>query len=721
MPYIAEEKPCTQRPFFTLRKRSIKFFLVVGAFIVFFAANIVATPYELSNDSLFSTCPFQHDDKYDFGSLLNLVKSQLETKLEGAESCSATVNQLNNELTAIRNYYIKLDTGLRSSIAVDVINRTLIELQVKLAGLVPGTQQYSLTLAQIASLESDLTFNEINKLYISEDAKETREFQFRSDMYQHINNVVVAFSAASPRCIEYLGGWQQILPSLMGTAALATGYSFFANQAVLGSILQIASSFIQLFQNREVKEAILSIIKVKNYKVLACTYFSVKHTACEYSRAYELSRDTDDLMRLIEGRYLPLPEGEYEKYFYYLEQKNFFSPVFETVARIGTPTTLGTDLLNEYFVAQRASPNTLPEPPIATASDPERKLWLNEVRRRGISFREVNYSTGVSYTLNEQIKQATDDIVLKKANIISVETEIRRSPSFIDLKHELDARFPDLYERLKDLNGYLQQFLGPVDGSLKLPPETWGSILQIKEIMEALQSFLEVKSDIDMAKMGEYETAIKEAGISLFKVMTKFSVAQVDTQSALLLGSKIDDRLNRALLIVEQAYIKRDILENTPLESSFSQYKRDRAIKFYILQNFRQFTGAGRTFRLEDIETARNSFALGFRDEILAMVAMALDSRSELVPALEGSTAPHLCSLFSDLLKHTSKGKDLLERCRNEFPKLELVRGLDRDRTTIDYDDNCFYSSYARDLDTQKILFDRATQMRKIRGTQIRR
>jgi len=692
---------------------------LVGGFLGFlFASGIVSTPYELSNEALFSSCPFQQNDRYDFGSLLNLVKSQLETKLEGAESCSATVNQLNNELTAIRTYYTKLDDGLRASIAYDVVNRNLIELQVRLTTLAPGSLQYAQTVSDISSLERNLTSQEIEKLYRPKDARQTREFEFRSEMYQHINNVVVAFSAASPRCIEYLGGWSQILPSLMGTASLASGYSFFANQDVVGSVLQIASSFIQLFQNKQVKEAILEITKVKNYKILGCTYFSIKHTACEYMRAYRLSQNTDDILRLIEGRYQAQAEGEYEKYFYFLEDLKFYSPVFEVVARIGTPTTLGTELIANYFSAQRAGPKTLPRRPDSKASDSDKKLWLNEVERRGINFRERNPSTGVAFTIEEQLEQAKDDIIQKISNIESVEVEIRRSPSFIDLKHDLDAKFPDLRDRLKDFVVFLNSFIDPnSQGRLRLLQEQWGAILQVLEILEELQKFLEVRSDFGPDKRGDYEIAIKEAGLSLFRVMTKYSIAQVDTQTVLLLGSKIEDRLSRALQIIEQAYLKKDLLENIASQNSFSQYKKDQALKFYVLQNFEQFTGAGRAFRMEDIESTRSAFYKGFEDEIKDMVEMALDSKSNLVPGLAGSTAPHLCSLFSDLLRDSSRGRSLLKRCQGEHPNLELIRGLERWVAPIDYDDNCFYSAYVRDLETQKILFERATQMRKLRGS----
>lgn len=379
------------------------------------------------------------------------------------------------------------------------------------------------------------------------------------------------------------------------------------------------------------------------------------------------------------------------------------------MAEVGTPITLDLQLINQYFQAQRVSPNSIPEPPL-NGSAAQKRSWLILVDRRGVNFQEQNFATGELFSLDEQINQALDDIAQKIANIEAVENEIRKNPSFIDLRAELDQRRPELFDEIKELVAYLESFLvvDPKPSQLTLDQRDWGSALQVLEILVALEDFLGVApTGVQADDLEAYELEIKAAGEKLFGVMTKYAIAQVDRQTVLLLGETIFDRVQRSFGILEQAYLKRDLKEGRKEVESFAHYRRDRALEFDVIRNYRQFSGQQLVLREEKIENTRDAFWLGFQKEIIAMIEMSMKSQAELVPELEDATAPHLCSLFSDLLRRSSSGRRVLEKCQDQFKELELVRLIEPETITIDYDDDCFYSDYSRDIDTQNILFER--------------
>jgi len=710
-------------------------------FLLLYARPVLSqADYELSDSVLLQECPFSHGDSYNADSLLNLVKAQLETKLSGNQRCTANMNQLVQDLGVISNYFSQVDPNIRNKVQHDFYSRQLIELQLHLKKLElegkQDSQDYLDVKSNISTLESNLKQNELDSLYNTESFSASEEATFRQKLFQHINNVVLTLGAADAGCIQHLGGWQQVLPPLIGTAALASGFGVFASQNIVGAVLQIAANLSTLLQNREVKKAINSIVELHNYEILACTYFSITNLTCEYGRALRLSNEKDDLLNLIQSHYHSGFTGEFEQYFNLLEQTSGFANLFTAIASMGSPVTLNLSLIYSYFQAL-ATTADLPDPPPSSASDSEKKQWLISIEARGINdyvSASITPGGGQSVvTLDDKIRAALNDIKDKKATKDAIEENLRTTRSFVDLRHQLDAFSNHFILQVDELSNFFRKYLIRSSGAkvkndaAEVPDEELGSLYAILQILDRVHDFLVIsptafKMDTETGQL-EYEKAINKEGLALFTAMAHGAVAQLSQQSLLSLASKVQERLSRAFQIVENAYVDRDLRLETPPEASFSQFNRDRSLKFHILDNFEQFTGAGTTFREEKFEQARSSFEQGFHDEILEMVGLAMRTRSQRIPELNGSTAPHLCSLFSSALSHDRvrgpfgigepKGKLLMSICRKNFDKLELVKYLTPVSVQIDYSNPCFYSEYVRTFEMQKVLLERYKQLKK--------
>ena len=155
-------------------------------------------------------------------------------------------------------------------------------------------------------------------------------------------------------CIRSLGGWEQILPTLLDSVSSLSGLSGFAYSAVIGSGIKLVSSLAFLLKDIKAKKALKEIVAYKNSKILACTYFSIQNTACTYRRALEVSRDEASIRDIIEQRYQNQDTVIYDQYFYLLERISDFEQVFIDVASIGSAITLDLTLIVKYFDAKRS-------------------------------------------------------------------------------------------------------------------------------------------------------------------------------------------------------------------------------------------------------------------------------------------------------------------------------------------------------------------------------
>jgi len=135
----------------------------------------------------------------------------------------------------------------------------------------------------LVEVDGKLIDNQVDLNYHEVGFDKNLENHFRSNFYQQVNALLQTLSLTDPRCIETIGGWKSLLPSLIGVASVATGYGAFANQAVAGAALEVTANLTNLLSNQRVKGALNDLIKVQNDQILACTYYSlsIRHVNME--------------------------------------------------------------------------------------------------------------------------------------------------------------------------------------------------------------------------------------------------------------------------------------------------------------------------------------------------------------------------------------------------------------------------------------------------------
>jgi hypothetical protein len=702
--------------------KSPPFPVLAFAVLSILARDSGAAPHLPLNSTLFD-CPFNHlEDPYNFDGLLSAVKALVESKLEHNRRCQAPFNQLLSNITTASTYYSSLDPNEQQRVFKDVYSRYRSELELQLANLEVKGQangaQGDLIRQTLSTVDGSLRDNQISLASTSKSFADSRENLFRSQLYGSLNQLLQTLQGSSSECIEAVGGWSSLMPSLLGIASLATGYGTFGNQAVVGSAVQLAANLTNLFKDRKAKKALGELSVVENEKVLACTYYAIRYSSCEYRRAFLLSRDTQEIKRIIERRFSPEKQGEFERLSYSFEKLPFFRGIFDAIAVMGAPLTLDTNLLKAYLDALRADPERIAIPPPA-ATDIEKKKWLIDVKSRGIIFAETDMF-GVQKSVEEQYQSAIIDITNKKATIRSVEAIITEKRSFEDLRHKLDDDFSSAIVEV----GTIRDFLGGlIEGDHpRVPVRTQGSVYVFNDLLLKLEAFLAVNRNITCdstetpgpADIGCYTRKVNDAGRQLFQAMARGAIAQVNEQSVLTLGVKSTDRMLRALSVVENQFLLEDLLMNRKGEDSYSQYRRDRAVLFNLTENYRLYSGEGVTGVAEKAQGALVGFEVGFEKEILEMVSRSFDIKSEVIPELNGKTAAHYCSLFASSLNKSAKGKRLLEKCRRYASHLEQVELISNGPIPIDFGNLCFYPDYIRTIKMQKTLLDRYLHLERV-------
>ena len=715
---------------------SVERLFQICLFFCLLAATKVYGSYTLQDLPLFSSCPFMHNDRYsvEVDRLHSIVKSQLVQKIQGNQACYGPLNNISQNLGYISNLFdFNTNPTLYEDINDEILNKQLQQLQLDLMLEDQESNAY-LTIAQrIRTIEDRIYANEVNKVFNRDYFKQNRDNQMLSSTFNYMNNVISTMTTMPPQCIELLGGWQTLVPTLLNSVSSLSGISGFAYSAVMGSGLKLVASLTILLQDANVKLALRDVIKQKNNKILACTYFSVQNTACEYRRALKLSEQEQRIKDLINQKYRDKDTRIFDEFFTLLEHSRDFEKVFFEVAAMGSAISLNAELINSYFVARRSHPETilntddigLPPDENDTSDEAEklRQAWLIDVKERGIIFQERNFMG--PWPLKDQVKQALTDIKLKISTIRSVEYVLVGKRAFIDLKHELDAN-PNLLAKIAKYVYFFKQALK----DKIIPTAKKGVVAEALRIMVQLKNFLEINYH-DFERVGldpgndageselvesyqEYMEKVNEQGKLLFDVMAEGAVAQISRQTVLTVGKKVQDRIARFFQLIEEEFLNDEIRQDRGNPSRFggikySEYKRDRALQLQVAFNYQNFAGSGKTFRAEDVDVALKSIEKGFSKEIKRMVKESLEAESVFYPKLNGDTAAHLCALFSIFLGKKKflpgKAQRILTTCKAKFSELELLKIIEPKKMEILWDDPCYYYDYRRLLTTQQSLY----------------
>jgi hypothetical protein len=556
--------------------------------------------------------------------------------------------------------------------------------------------------SQIDALKLSLINNEYTLQLNKEVYKNDKSVAFRTDLYNYAAGMFTALNQAPPKCIDKIGGWDQILPAVLRVGGMIGSYMGPAGP-IIGAGFTAASQLAVLLQNMDLKKSISNIERRRNEAILACTYESLQTTACELARADKFVSNVDKIKAIIYNKFPEGENGDYERYYKGLNILPKVYDILQSIGKMGSAVTLDLAVMQNYISAVRIDPYSIKDP--ESMDELTIRKWLLAMKARGIAIIEYNPLNGEPYSVNEQFVSTRKQIELSRNTIDTVTSILKETRSFVDLHSELMKKNMNTAKEVKFLREFLNSFLSEPN----FPKQYRGLFAAADTMLKVLIDFLSVNFD-DYEDVSGFEAAINEKGRDLFTAMSNGSVAQISSQTVLMIPDIAFQRITRPFESVEQYYLNEDIVQkNNPNHSSYTDFAIYRSLQIKVTNDYQLLTGSRKSFRLEEYETTRKSFEKGFRKEIYKMVKNALKAKSQVLTRYEGKTASQMCALFSTFLRDNYP--DVFRQCWKNHRSLELLKVLEdvnrKPEMSIDYNNPCFYSDYKREENGQRILFER--------------
>lgn len=679
----------------------------------------------LAEIPLLNSCPFVHTDRYSMDSLHNLIKQRLREKISEHQKCLAPFNDVSTRLDRLENSFkYHNNPTIREDITDEVLAKQLLQLrQYQMSDTFNVDQR--LMVDSILRLDDRIYQNQIAGAYNRDFFREQRELEAIKTVFREMNGVIRTMVGIDPDCLQYIGGWQQVMPAMLNSVSSLSGLSGLAYASVISAGIQLVASMSVLLQNREAKKAFKEIVEHRNNKILACMYYAVQNTACSYEQSLRFASQKDKIIAILKMSY---PEARYKRYFEFTDlshKVNEFESVFRQIASMGSGIMLDVDMVSKYFVAARSRPGAILEeigqPPEADATgqdvDDQRVIWLTEVRNRGISFSEIPPFSPGHIKPADQVREALADIQKKLADMHTAEKVLSTTRSFVHLNHDLSSKF----NMLSRVSAFQKYFANALSGRIVKNPNK-GLIADALTLIGRLERFLSVDFD-SFVKEGEdpqnlehlekiekrRHDEINRRGRELFSSMAEGAVAHVSRQSVLSIGSVVQKRLIRVFQHLEEEFLREDLTNNNLENMRYIDFKRDNQL-IHAANEYEIFQGSARTFRAEDIDIAYATLEHGYWSEMKSLLQGALSARTS-ISELEGVTAAHMCALFAPTLtgattrqSHGRVKKRLLAKCQKRFKELHLLDIFEPSTMEINWGDRCFYPMYQNFLDTQRSL-----------------
>jgi hypothetical protein len=664
--------------------------------------------YQLKYSDLLQNCSFIHRDQFSLDSFQELIKAQLEARIAGDNVCQSAFRALNSNLESMLTL---IDQNVSSQDARklygEMYGEYLVSLQTELTLLNPGDARASVIRSQIDALKKDLLNNDFEIRLYDRTSTTTQLQQGQQQLFGQISGLVQNLAQMPTSCASKIGGWQQVLPAILNATSfigMTTGQLYLP---AASASLQVGTEIAMILKNNGVKKAMTKLVAQKNNQIIACTYQAITHQACELKRAAESIADNTAVLDIINNRYTPGSEGEYEKFERVQRMMPRVREIIRKVGEMGTAVTLDLDLLSQYFQALRVRPDEIVIPPPPTAGNElEVTRWLTDVGNRGVDISSRDQFGNIR-SLAQRYERAAEQIRNFRANIVNVVNIIREKRSFKDLRDELILTSRNIGNELEFIDHFLVTF--PVNKT-ELPPQYLALFEATSRILIKIRRFIDVAQE-ENESYESYVTRLEKLGDAMFTEFSYGSVAQLTGQTVLLVPAIAIERFERPLRAIENYYLNQDIAEReNPVHNSYSTYTINRAVRVRILNMYKNLSASGQAFRLENFETTKLSFERGFRAEIRKMIEQSLTQDSPILGGvLKGKTAAHMCALFADHLKR--ENPRLLARCQAAHGKLPLYQVMSGYRRpiemTIDYSNPCFYADYRREEYAQSLLYDR--------------
>lgn len=685
----------------------LKVFLAVVLSANTFAAPVLAD-VELPVGSL-SGCPFVHEDAFDLGNLIETLKQQISAEMDNKHGCKQSVQAIQTSLTSLHNFQQTIDPSVRARIAQSVYANALSalearRLQLEMSGGT-GSPEYAMLVSRIDQVRDSERLSDIERLASAKETRNWNEAYYRNQLAQYTTNVLSAYLGAirDPRCIGAIGGWGQALSAVMGGFSVAAGLGLNPVAQTIGAVASAATQLITLLQDGDVRSAFNDLVRLKNQQTLACTYYAIKRSSCEYQHAFQLSQNVASLREFLKNRYSAGERGEYERFFVNRGRIGKIAKVFEVIGQMGSPLTMDKDgVLLPYLAARTVNFVAIGPEPAPGAPDAVIRAWLINAKTNGLGFAEYAINGG-TLPLAEQLQNAITEMRVKRSLILTAEEQIRKNLSFLDLSRKLTKDFGNVRTQVAEMLEYLRL----MQASPLVAGQDKATIAAGISLLTKLNDFLGVSLPAGGLITAAYEDEIIAKGFLIFDELAHGSIAQITRQSVLMLPSKGADRLDWAFGVIRNSYLNRDVAQDLPTATSFGAFELGNDVLADLIGNYQAFSGPGVTFRPEQYSTAVASFSKAFGDDVIRSLETAMRGGSEL-PELRGRTAAHLCALYAPALKEMGgkKASQILQQCQVGYRELEFNRLVSDRMFAIDYTNGCSYVDYTRELQIQNLLAD---------------
>ncbi len=647
--------------------------------------------YELNRAALMGTCPFLSEtNPFNFDSILSSIRSQLQTKIEGQDACRSKQQFLSDGFTQIQQVYGKLDQDQAWKNSADLYQVAMNDMQLQLQ----SAQKLSTPDATlISTLQSGIFTmqDKIRELHVqSTSSHEQNQAELRIQMFSRMNDMLVSLSHSDPKCIDAIGGWKSLLPSFLGAASLAGGYSITSGNVMVSSALQLLSSLSSLLQSQGPKQAFQDIVRLQNEKVLACTYYSIQHSSCEVQRALKLVEEKkSDIKRIAFRQFAANVPKEWPTFLDLYSKMAQFESVFNTIASQGSSLSLEVDVVASYFASLSLNLQSLQPYPAPTAPEQELKSWLDRARRNGVRVSTVD-GLGNPLTTKQQFERALQEIANKESEIQLIESKLKESKSFESLKHSLNALSPEVEKIANQMHDFL------LEQAALLPEKDRGAVYVSAQTMGSLATFLATGvTDVNQPTIDNYLDRLSTNGSDLFKWISMGSVAQISKQQVLALGGKAQERLRNAFQVIDNRFGRQDIEDmknEKDFKDTFSKFKQEYLLFFQLANVYNDIKGPSSAFRQSEVNVAYNSFESGFDRELEILIETKLEQPG----------GAHFCSLLSGFL--TRNNSSLLNKCKAKFKTLEISTLSYEKKEDIDYGNACYYDDFVRRTRSFQIL-----------------
>lgn len=688
-------------------------FLFSSLFLCSFAK---AQNYKLDkNSDLLQGCSFIHTDKYSFNDALTLIQGLLLTKFEGDLACSAPLTQLNAQLVELDSFLNKpVSEYEKKELAKTAQKNYLIDLEAEMMSLDPTNESQADRMASLQAIIDVVkptltTLGVESQLAVMSDERNKNLLlaQRWDKAFNASTAALTTLNALPESCVDKMGGWKNMIPIVMRLTSASGTMIGGAAGGIVALGFEAGAQVANLLRNTRVKGAIADSNRVQNNQILACSYSLLQTNACELKRSLTLFKDKPKMIALINQRVSQTSNKEYEAFHLQLSKLPRIYEMFKDIGTMGSALTLDLELTARYFSALRLNPAQIKDIPATTDSEEKISEFLINMKARGLDWNEFGPEGPISVI--NQLNQVTTLIKAAENVIKNAEALMFKKRAFNNLKGQLIKKNQYVVQDMELL--HKAALVNLATASL---PKQYRADLKATEIMiRKIKDFVSLEytgdRDINDSEYYKYYEQVDSLGRTLFDEMAKGSVAQLTTQTVLMIPDVAFERFSRSYSQMETYFLNQDIVrQGDPTHAPYTDFIINRAMQTQF-NDYPNLLGSREAFRVETYSAAKNSLETGFKKEIIRMIRDSMDLREEILRVSQGVTGAHLCALFAPFLKE--EAPKLLRECQSKYKTLLLLPVLSEanrpTEMTINYDDPCFYNSYKQEEEGQRRLFEK--------------